>query len=144
MTTQNLANHKRFSTGYHYILGPLLIFGTIASLVNVGLQWSAHYDVINCILIAVLFIGATMLYILSRQFALKAQDRAVRAEESLRYYIITGKFLDRTLTMGQIAALRFAPDSELVVLIARTLKENLSPAEIKKEIKEWRADMHRV
>jgi len=144
MTTQNFANHKRFSTGFHLVLGLALIIGAIVSLVNVGLQWSAHYDVLNCILIAVLFICVTMLALFSRTFALKAQDRAIRAEESLRYFIITGKSLERSLTIGQIAALRFAPDSELVVLVARTLKDNLSPDEIKKEIKEWRADTHRV
>jgi len=46
--------------------------------------------------------------------------------------------------MKQIIALRFAPDDEFVILADRAIKENLSPVEIKKEIKNWRADHHRV
>ena len=48
-----------------------------------------------------------------RAFPMKAQDRAIRAEEGLRYFILTRQPLSRQLTIGQIAALRFAPDEEV-------------------------------
>lgn len=79
-----------------------------------------------------------------RRFPLKAQDRAIRAEESLRFFILTGKPLDSKLSPGQIAALRFASDEEFVILSARAISENLSPDDIKKSVKNWRADYHRV
>jgi len=144
MTQQNYANHSRFVKGYHYVLFPVLILATICSLVNIYLQWAAHYDMMSSILIAVLFICGLLTAAFTREFPLKAQDRAIRAEESLRYYILTHKPLSSNITMRQIIALRFAPDDEFVVLADRAVKETLSPVEIKKEIKNWRADHHRA
>ena len=46
--------------------------------------------------------------------------------------------------MAQVIALRFAPDDEFVVLADRAAKDNLTPAEIKREIKQWRADNFRM
>jgi hypothetical protein len=79
-----------------------------------------------------------------RSFALKAQDRAIRAEENLRYFILTGNRLNQDLSLYQIIALRFASDEEFVSLTARTIEQNLKPDEIKRLIKNWRADYHRA
>jgi len=79
-----------------------------------------------------------------RTFALKAQDRAIRAEERLRYFILTGKPLPAELRFSQIIALRFASDAEYLELLDRTIKEQLSAKEIKAQIKNWKADYHRV
>jgi hypothetical protein len=71
----------------------------------------------------------------------------VRLEMRLRYFILTNKKMDELeskLSFGQIAALRFAPDDELLPLIDRTLRENLSSNAIKKSIKNWKADDMRV
>ena len=144
MLQQNNAHHTRHVKGYHFILSAFLIIGTITSLVSVYLQWSAHYDVMNPILIALLFICSLFVFYYMRQFPLRAQDRAIRAEEGLRHFILTHKPLDSRVTMSQVIALRFAPDEEFIVLADRAAKENLSPAEIKKEIKNWRADHHRM
>jgi len=73
-----------------------------------------------------------------------AQDRAIRAEENLRYFALTGKLLDSRLTISQIIALRFAPDNELLALTDRALKENLSSTAIKKAIQHWKADHYRA
>ena len=62
----------------------------------------------------------------------------------MRHFVITGKTLDPRLTIGQIIALRFAPDEEYLELIQRTIAENLEPADIKKAIKNWKADHHRA
>jgi hypothetical protein len=40
--------------------------------------------------------------------------------------------------------LRFAADAELAALLDRAVRERLSPADIKKAVREWRADPHRT
>jgi hypothetical protein len=144
MLQQNNAHHARYVKGYHLVLSALLLIGTITSLVNVYLQWVAHYDMLNSILIALLFICSLFIFYYLRQFPLKAQDRAIRTEENLRHFILTHKPIDSRVTMSQVIALRFAPDDEFIVLADRAAKESLSPAEIKKEIKKWRADHYRM
>jgi hypothetical protein len=85
-----------------------------------------------------------MLFWYSRTFAVKVQDRAIRAEENFRHFIMTGKPLDSRLAMGQIISLRFADDAEYLELLQRAINENLKPADIKKAIKNWKADNHRA
>ena len=144
MNEQNYANHARYVKGFHFVLGSLLIIGAIVSLVNLWMQWSAKDEVLTAVLIVLLFVSGIFLFWFSRQFALKAQDRAIRAEENLRYFILTRNPLDRRITMRQIIALRFAPDDEFVVLVDRAINESLTPVEIKKSIKNWRADNYRA
>ena len=79
-----------------------------------------------------------------RSFPLKAQDRAIKAEENLRYYVMTGKLFPKELKVSQIIALRFASDEEFLPLVEKALKENLTNKEIKMLIKIWRADVYRV
>jgi hypothetical protein len=83
-------------------------------------------------------------YWYTRWFALRAQDRAIRAEENFRHFILTGKPLDSRLRMGQIIALRFASDEEMPALAKRAVEEKLSQKEIKKAIKTWKPDYNRV
>ena len=79
-----------------------------------------------------------------RIFALKAQDRAIRAEENFRYHLATGKVFPKELRMGQIIALRFASDDEFVALTAKAIADNLSNKQIKELIKNWKADHNRA
>ena len=144
MADQNYTNHTRYVKGFHFLLGALLILGTLASLVNAYLQISTHDAVLGSLLIVILFISAALLFLYTREFPIKAQDRAIRAEEGLRYYILTHKSFDSRLKPSQIIALRFAEDDEFVVLADRAVREGLSADEIKKAIKKWRADHHRV
>ena len=83
-------------------------------------------------------------FYLFRSFSLKAQDRAIRAEENLRHFVLTGKLLDKSLSISQIIALRFAPDEELIALTERAVKGNLSSTDIKKAIKNWKEDNYRA
>jgi len=57
---------------------------------------------------------------------------------------MTGKLLDPRLTMGQIIALRFAPDAEFLALASKAASDGTSPKDIKQSIKNWRADNYRV
>lgn len=85
-----------------------------------------------------------LLMVITRVFALKAQDRAIRAEESLRYFILSGKPIPVDLTMSQIIALRFASDNELLELAEKTITMNLSSDQIKSMIQQWKPDLNRV
>jgi Family of unknown function (DUF6526) len=144
MLQQNYVNHSRYVTGYHFILSAFLLFGTIASLINVWLQYMAHDNFFSALLITVLFICGLFIFLFMRQFPMKTQDRAIRAEEGLRYFILARKPLDSRISMRQIIALRFAPDDEFVTLVDKAINESLSPDEIKRTIKNWRADNFRM
>lgn len=136
---QNFKNHKRYSIPFHFITIPIIV-GSICLSINLFLE---NQDVLHgLIILAFLLIGIVALF--ARMFALKAQDRAARADERLRYYILSGKMLPSTLRLSQILALRFASDEELVALVDRTLFDKLSSTEIKQAIIDWRADHDRV
>jgi hypothetical protein len=79
-----------------------------------------------------------------RIYPLKAQDRAIRAEENLRSFVLTGQLLDSKLSISQVVALRFADDKEFPELSKRAVAENLKPDDIKKAIQNWRADHNRI
>jgi hypothetical protein len=144
MNAQNYANHRRFVAGYHFMLSALLFIGSILAIFNIIRHKPNEGGYISTWLIAWLFVCATIIFIYLRQFPLKAQDRAIRAEQALRYFILTQKPLNHELTIYQVAALRFAGDDEFVLLVDRTLAEKLSPDDIKKAIQSWNADHHRV
>lgn len=142
MTTQNYKNHAQMVAGFHYVTF-LGIFALIGGSMNYFFRASAENKYL-----ASLFVLASFLFVLVawylRAFALKAQDRAIRSEEALRHYIMTGKPLPLELKMNQIIALRFASDAEYLALIERAIQENLSNKEIKKAIQHWKADYYRV
>lgn len=142
MKKQTYANHRRFVPLFHFIAFPALLILLIGSIIN--LVKSSHdnlYSASLIVLISVLLILATLF---ARGFALKAQDRAIVAEENLRHYLLTQKPLPSDLTVRQIIGLRFASDEEFLQLVEKALKERLSENQIKKEIKNWRSDDYRV
>lgn len=142
MSDQNFSNHARMHPLYHYITAPLLIAGLIGSIVNlIKGRPESHYD---AALIVVLFLVLLFLGAMLRTYSLKVQDRAIRAEESLRHFMLTGKPLDSKLRTGQIVALRFASDAEFPALAAKAAEEDLSGKQIKEAIQNWRADHYRV
>jgi len=141
---QNYANHAKFDLGYHRVLGPLLLLTFIGSCINFGKSVGDHERIYSASLILVLTGCVMAVCLYARIFPLKAQDRAIRAEENLRHYVLTGKLLDARLGVRQIVALRFAPDGEFPALAARAAAENLSPKDIKQAIKNWRSDDYRV
>ena len=142
--TQNYANHRRYVLMYHAVLFGLLVVTFIGSLVNLYKSLGDHQRLYSASLIAVLSVCALLLFFFCRIFALKAQDRAIRAEENLRHFVLTGKLLDAQLTIRQIIGLRFASDEEFPELARKAAKESLSEDTIKRAVKSWRADTYRV
>lgn len=142
MSEQNYANHRQMVPGFHYVtfgLGLAILIGSLVNLFTAAPE--NHY---SAALITSLIILAFMIAWYTRVFALKAQDRAIRAEENLRHFVLTGKLHDSRLRMSQIIALRFASDEEFVVLAQKAAEENFPANAIKQSIKNWKADMHRV
>ena len=144
MTTQDYANHRRFVPMYHGVLFGLLLLTLIGSVVNLYKSLGDHQRLYSASLIVVLTVSTLILSFFSRIFALMAQDRAIRAEENLRHFVLTGKLLDSRLTIRQIIGLRFAPDDELAELAGKAAGENLSEDQIKRAVKNWKADTYRV
>jgi hypothetical protein len=144
MSTQNYANHARYVPGYHFVLLGILLLTIIGSLVNFFVSMGDHERIYSASLIMVLSVCVLLISFYARAFALKAQDRAIRAEENLRHFAVTGKLLDARLGALQIVALRFASDAEFVALAARAASENLEPKAIKQAVKAWRADEYRA
>jgi uncharacterized membrane protein len=141
---QNYANHRQYVPMFHGVLFGLLMLTLIGASVNLYKSLGDHERIYSASLILVLAILVLMVSFFARIFALKAQDRAIRAEENLRHFVLTGKLLDARLTVRQIVGLRFAPDAEFVELARRAAAENLSEDQIKRQVQNWRADTYRV
>lgn len=142
MSNQNFENHGRYIFFYHVVTSIAIVLVLVGSIITfVHSDGNFRHASIMLILIS-LILGS--LYWYARAFALRAQDRAIRSEENLRHFILTGKPLDSRLRISQIIALRFASDEEFIDLAKRSAEENLKQKEIKKAIKNWKADHHRV
>ncbi len=142
---QQYRNHRKFYVPHHFIFYPMLI-----ALVIICIRQYSGYPNESGIWLAfaiVFMMLGWLSFMLRQHYALTLQNRLVRMEMRLRYYRLTNKALEDIeprLSFGQLAALRFAPDEELIDLIERTLSSNLSADEIKKSIKNWLPDLMRV
>src|SRR5664280_1869061 len=131
MKEQNYSNHRRYILGFHFVL---FFFGILALVGSIFFMVRSYLYGIERVASMIVFLGAVnfmMLFFYAREFATKVQDRAIRAEENLRLFTLTGNLLDPRLTMAQIVALRFAPDLEFIGLANRAITENLSNDDIK-------------
>jgi hypothetical protein len=144
MDKQNFKNHTRLVPMFHFVaftaaLFPLVI--TVIHFINaIGDGSGRLHAAASVSLVLAVILGLWY----SRVFALRAQDRAIRAEENFRHFLATGKPLDSRITMRQIIGLRFADNDEFVELAKRAVEENLSEKQIKMAVKKWKADHHRA
>jgi len=140
---QTYANHTRWHPLFHFFLVPVMVINLIWSVVLCYQYpgWTQCWWV-------VFSIGLIVMMFLVRTNSLKVQDRLIRLEEQLRYQrLLTADLARRAsgLSPRQIIALRFAPDDELELLVSDVLSGKLNkPADIKRAIKNWRADQFRV
>jgi hypothetical protein len=147
MAEQSFANHSKYVPGFHFvtlgILGINLLWAVFRLFV--GLPGVPVYDrVLNVAVAAAL--GLLGWYL--RTFPLRAQDRVIRLEETLRLERLLPADLKpriADLRPGQLIALRFASDAELPELTREVLDGKVGGStEIKQRIQSWRPDYLRM
>lgn len=142
-STQSYHNHAKFVPLYHYVLSPILVINVLAMVYH-ALQDPDMYH-LWAVLMAVAFV---LIALFARVFALKAQDRVIRLEERLRMRELLPPDLKARIqdfSADQLIGLRFASDAELPELAATVLRDNVQKRDaIKKMVKHWRADDHRL
>src|SRR5208283_5405125 len=126
------AKHAKFVPLYHIVLFGIIVLTLIGSIVNLFQSVGDHSRLYNAALIVAMSFAMLLLMFFCRIFPLKAQDRAIRAEENLRHFVLAGKLLDKRLTVKQIVGLRFASDAEFPELARKAADGNMSLDEIKK------------
>ena len=144
MPVQNYQKHSRYVPLYHFITSTILILclaGSAWNLVKAYQHQSGR--LVAAIIFGLSYAGMITLWY-ARSFALVAQDRAIRAEENLRHFALSGKLLDKRLRMAQIIALRFADDAEFLPLAEKAATENMKADAIKRFIVSWKADHNRA
>lgn len=145
MKEQNFKNHARYSRFHHFLITPLstIYFGWTLAKMDFATNDSALESVY-------LFLGAFLILLLpnlARVYALKLQNRIILNEMRSRYFHLTGSTFgekEKNLKLGQIIALRFASDEEILPLMDKAIAEKLPAKEIKMQIKNWKGDYIRV
>ena len=142
-TPQTFANHTRWHATFHFFVIPVVLINFIWAIVIFvkGPNWNTGWWIIVSLALVVLAF-------LVRSKSLKVQDRLIQLEERLRYQqVLSAALLQQAnaLKPGQIIALRFAGDDELEELVSSALAGKFTKnSEIKRAIKNWRADTFRV
>lgn len=144
MKSQNYSNYVRLIPAFHFFLVPFGLVTLIGAIMHLFISVWSERSLITSLIFVSLSLMIVMNMIFSRTFACKAQDRAIRAEENLRHFVLTGKLPDPRLTTNQIIALRFASDEEFLSLCEKAANECMTPDNIKRSIKSWKADYDRV
>jgi hypothetical protein len=143
MDTQNFANHTRWHPTFHFFVLPVMLINFVWAVVVFfkAPGWNSGWWIIVSLALLIL---TTFV----RTYSLKVQDRVIRLEERLRYQQVVSPALAQqanTLTAAQTVALRFAADEELENLVNSVLTGKfVKTKDIKRAIKQWRADHFRV
>lgn len=140
---QNYGNHRRYMPLHHFIVQPIIA----ANFFVQAWQFSKNMTLATGWNMVVAF--ALLIFVFSaRIMSLTAQNRSIRLEERLRLMRLMPP--EEHKRIGELATrhlvgLRFAPDNEVVALAKRCLDGELKTAgDVKKNIREWRADYLRV
>ena len=144
MQVQNFKNHRRLLPATYYLLAIILLLCFVFALWNGWRAYEHHSGRLVAAIILGLTVAGFLLAAFVRVFALKAQDKAILAQENIRYFALTGKLLPPILSHSQVAALRFADDTEFPLLVDKAMINHMKPNDIKGAIVNWRADNHRV
>lgn len=145
MKKQNYENYVRYYAPHHFVFYPLLLILMGFSTRNI-FKYENQSEIWTFITLSLFMIGYVA-FMLRQHYALNNQNRIVRLELRLRYFILTQQRfegIEDQLSDGQIFALRFASDEELPLLVKKAVAENLSADTIKKSISNWLPDHMRV
>jgi hypothetical protein len=145
MKPQNYQNHASYYPFHHFIVTPMTLIYLGWTVSRMDFSSSETTSTSIYLLLGALIL--VLLPLLARIYALKTQNRIILMEMSLRYFHLTGLSFaqkEKQLKLGQIIALRFAGDEELLPLMEKAIHEKLSPKEIKLQVKNWQGDYRRV
>jgi hypothetical protein len=141
---QNFKNHSRYNPLHHFVLTPISLTLLVWTIINFFQDKNTISQKVYFLLIS---IAILLVSLMARMYATKNQDRIIRLEMRQRYFEMTGKSFaekESQLRLGQIIALRFASDEELLNLMEKAIVEKLKSNEIKQAIRNWQADTNRV
>lgn len=144
MPEQSFAKHTRLVPLYHFVLFALVLAILVGSIRYLFKVMDEPGQLYPASLLAAISVALFLFFVFTRTFPLKAQDRAIRAEENLRHFALTGKLLDPRLKMKQIIGLRFAPDAEFPALAKKAADGAMEQKAIKQAIVNWKADNDRM
>jgi hypothetical protein len=140
---QNFANHRRLIFQYHGLAFLLLV----ANAGYAAWMTITRFSVGN-LMYLLLVTAVFLLFWYARVFATGVQDRVIRLEERMRFERLLPEALKPRIgdfTVAQLVGLRFASDAELPALAQEVLDQNIDDRdEIKKRVRQWRADHCRV
>lgn len=139
---QTYENHRRFD----YLFMSLgVVYLAVLVLACVGLIRSFNP---TSLALAILMPALIVLWFRVRSYAIVVQDRVIRLEMRLRLAsLLQGDLAEksRSLRPSELAALRFASDSELPELTRRLIEGELKrPDDVKRAVRDWQADDLRV
>jgi hypothetical protein len=140
--TQSLKNHARLDPFFHIFIFALYLLNLVYAGFHLYRQTSLSSG-----WYLVLSLAAIVPIVKLRNYPLKVQDRVIRLEERLRLQSLAPQQWHAQISRlneGQLIALRFASDDEVVELAKQALEHNLGRKQIKERIKNWRADDWRV
>jgi hypothetical protein len=151
MAEQTYATHRRYHPLYHFFIIPILGINFLVSL-WFAWKWLSSSAPMPQRLLAVWAVidslAIVLLAVVLRQYANRTQDRIIRLEETLRLgRVLPADLRDRVgeLSTRHLVALRFCHDDELPDLTRAILAGEIHRGEeIKRRIRQWRADHHRV
>jgi hypothetical protein len=143
MATQSFKSHTHLpgltAIGYCFVL---------IALAALAMRWLERGGRLSFAAGLLAIIAAEIVLLaISRVYTTKLQDRIIRLEMRVRGASVLTPEQQRLLqqlTMKQVVALRFASDAEMGALLERTVRENLSPADIKGAITSWTPDLDRT
>jgi hypothetical protein len=147
MADQTFATHRKFVPGYHFVTLGILVINLLWSVYRAiwPIPGMPVFDRLLAVLVAV---ALALLAWYVRVFPLRAQDRVIRLEERHRLERLLPPDLQGRigeLSTGQLIALRFAGDSEVPELTRIVLDQKITGQDdIKKKIRDWRADHLRM
>ena len=139
---QSFESHAHLPT--HTVIAFVLL---VAAATAFAVSWPAGASLGTAVGVAALMGSVFTLIWISRAYTTRLQDRIIRLEMRLRALQLLTPAQQQaieTLSLKQLAALRFASDAELASLTERAAREKLAPTEIKRAIKSWVPDHHRT
>ena len=138
MMEQNYANHPHRPTAWL-----ITWFGSVAALVALA-RAALQAPSATSIGLAVLALSVVSAIVLLRAFALRLQNRIIRAEMRARLTALGHEADVDKVSLPQLVALRFASDREMPALLGRAIAESMTPDAIKRAVTDWQGDRLRT